>query len=465
MKDIVCKLLVIGAGPGGYVCAIRAGQLGIDTVIVEARKPGGTCLNVGCIPSKALIHAADEFDAARRLLDGRSPLGIKVDGVTIDLAGTMAWKDGIVGRLTSGVSALLQKASVKVVHGRAAFRDGKTVAVETETGMQIIRAENLVIATGSEPVELPNLPFGGKVISSTDALSLQVLPKKLVVVGGGYIGLELGMAFSKMGSEVAIVEAAGQILPQYDAELVRPVTKKLKERAVAVHMLAKAQGLSADGSSLVIETADGSREQLPADQLLVTVGRRPTISGAGLEELDLDRSGPYLRIDDRCRTSMRGIYAIGDVTGEPMLAHRAMAQGEMVAEIIAGRKRSWDKRCIPAVCFTDPEIVNAGLSPDEARAQGYEIRVGQFPFSANARAMTMQSEDGFVRVVARADTNLVIGLQAVGRGVSELSATFSLAIEMCARLEDIAGTIHAHPTRSEAIQEAALKALGQALHL
>ncbi|CCM79265.1 dihydrolipoyl dehydrogenase [Rhizobium mesoamericanum] len=465
MKEIVCKLLVIGAGPGGYVCAIRAGQLGLDTVIVEADKPGGTCLNVGCIPSKAFIHAAEEFGATRQMLAGKNAMGIHVEAASIDLAKTVSWKDGIVGRLNGGVSALLQKARVKIVHGRAAFRDGKTVEVETEVGIQVIRAETVVIATGSEPVELATLPFGGPVISSTEALSLAKLPRKLVVIGGGYIGLELGTAFAKLGSEVTVIEATPQILPQYDADLVRPVARRLGELGIRVLTEAKAQGLSDDGNALVVETSDGQQQLLPADRFLVTVGRRPRFTGSGIEELDLDRNGPYLRIDDRCRTSMRGVYAIGDITGEPMLAHRAMAQGEMVAEILGGRNRAWDKRCIPAICFTDPEIVTAGLGPDEARAQGYAIRVGQFPFSANGRAMTMLSEEGFVRVVARADTNLVLGLQAVGAGVSELSAGFALAIEMGARLEDLAGTIHAHPTRSEAVQEAALKALGHALHI
>lgn len=465
MKEIVCKLLVIGAGPGGYVCAIRAGQLGLDTVIVEAGKPGGTCLNVGCIPSKALIHAAEEFGVTRQMLAGKNAMGIRVEAASIDLARTIAWKDGIVGRLNGGVSALLLKARVKIVHGRATFRDGKTVEVETEVGMQVVRAETVVIATGSEPVELAALPFMGRVISSTEALSLAELPKKLVVVGGGYIGLELGTAFAKLGSEVTVVEAMEQILPQYDADLVRPVARRLGELGLRVLTGAKAKGLSDDGNALAVETSDGQEQLLPADRVLVTVGRRPKISGSGIEELDLDRTGPYLRIDDRCRTSMRGVYAIGDITGEPMLAHRAMAQGEMVAEIVAGKQRAWDKRCIPAICFTDPEIVTAGLSPEEARAQGYAIRVGQFPFSANGRAMTMVSEEGFVRVVARADTGLVLGLQAVGAGVSELSASFALAIEMGARLEDLAGTIHAHPTRSEAVQEAALKALGHALHI
>ena len=462
MKEIVCKLLVIGAGPGGYICAIRAGQLGVDTVIVESTKAGGTCLNIGCIPSKALIHAAEEFEKVSHMTTSNA-LGIIVETPKLDLAQTIRWKDGIVGRLNNGVLGLLRKSKVKIVHGQAAFRDGKTVEVETETGTQVIRAEAVVIATGSEPVELPLLPFGGAVLSSTEALSLTSVPNSLAVVGGGYIGLELGTAFAKLGAQVTVVEAMAQILPQYDAELVKPVAKRLAELGVRVLTGAKAKAYS--GEALLIETAAGEEERIAAGKVLVTVGRKPRTEGWGLEELDLDRAGRFIRIDERCRTSMRGVYAIGDVTGEPMLAHRAMAQGEMVAEIVAGRKRVWDKRAIPAVCFTDPEIVTAGLSPDEARAQGYEIRVGLFPFAANGRAMTTQSEDGFVRAVARADTNLVLGLQAVGAGVSELSSAFSLALEMGARLEDIAGTIHAHPTRSESLQEAALKALGHALHI
>ena len=465
MKDISCKLLVIGAGPGGYVCAIRAGQLGIDTVIVEAAKPGGTCLNVGCIPSKALIHAADEFHRLSGYQSGTDPLGISLASPQIDLKKTIAWKDRIVGRLNTGVAGLLKKARVKSVEGHARFRDGKTVVVATETGDQVIRAEAIVIATGSAPVELPSLPFGGPVISSTDALALKSVPETLAVVGGGYIGLELGTAFAKLGARVTVVEALPRILPLYDAELTRPVAKRLEALGIAVMTDAKAKGVAKSGDALVVETADGEEKRIDADKVLVTVGRRPATEGWGLDEIDLDMDGRFIRIDDQCRTSMRGIYAIGDVTGEPMLAHRAMAQGEMVAELVAGHRRSWDKRSIPAVCFTDPEIVSAGLSPEEARKGGREVKIGQFPFSANGRAMTLQSEDGFVRVVARADNHLVLGIQAVGAGVSELSAAFSLAIEMGARLEDIAGTIHAHPTQSEGFQEAALKALGHALHI
>ncbi|MBJ6123854.1 dihydrolipoyl dehydrogenase [Microvirga splendida] len=465
MKDISCKLLVIGAGPGGYVCAIRAGQLGVDTVIVEERKPGGTCLNVGCIPSKALIHAAEEYDRIVHLASGANPLGIRTTQPEIDLPQTIAWKDTIVGRLNSGVSGLLKKSKVKMVQGRARFRDGKTVEVETETGRQIIRAENVVIATGSAPVELPGLPFGGPVISSTEALSLTSVPERLVVVGGGYIGLELGTAFAKMGAKVTVVEAQTRILPQYDADLTRPVSKRLQALGIEVMTRAKAKGLGKGGSALLVETESGSEVSLPADRILVTVGRRPVTQGWGREELVLDMDGPFIRIDERCRTSMRGLYAIGDVTGEPMLAHRAMAQGEMVAEIVAGHQRVWDKRAIPAVCFTDPEIVAVGMTPDDAQRIGSEVRIGQFPFAANGRAMTKLGEEGFVRVVARADNHLVLGIQAVGQGVSELSAAFGLAVEMGARLEDIAGTIHAHPTQGEAFQESALKSLGRELHI
>lgn len=464
MKDIACKLLVIGAGPGGYVCAIRAGQLGIDTVIVEAKKPGGTCLTVGCIPSKALIHAAEEFEKVRHFAAGKTPLGIRADNATIDLAATVAWKDGIVGRLTTGVAGLLKKARVKSLQGWAKFRDGKTVEVETETGVQVVRAETIVIATGSVPVELPFLKFGGPVMSSTEALALAQVPQKLAVVGAGYIGLELGIALAKLGAKVTVVEALDRILPLYDSELTRPVAKSLETLGVETLLGAKAKGLSSKGDALLVETADGAERRIEADKVLVTVGRRPAVDGWGLEELDLDRDGRFIRIDDRCRTSMRGIFAIGDVTGEPMLAHRAMAQGEMVAELVAGHRRAWDKRAIPAVCFTDPEIVSVGLSPDEAR-RGGEVKVGQFPFKANGRAMTKLGESGFVRVVARADNHVVLGIQAVGSGVSELSAAFGLALEMGARLEDIAATVHSHPTQGEAFQEAALGALGHALHI
>ncbi|WP_027246135.1 dihydrolipoyl dehydrogenase [Leisingera daeponensis] len=452
MTDLKCKLLIIGAGPGGYVCAIRAGQLGVDTIVVDEANPGGTCLNVGCIPSKALIHAADEFHKMSHASEG--PLGITAGKPEIDLSQTVAWKDGIVKRLTGGVSGLMRKAGVRVVEGRARFLDGKTVAVKKGDETTQIRAERIVIASGSAPVELPSLPFGGDILSSTEALSLQAVPETLAVVGAGYIGLELGTAFAKLGAKVTVVEAEDRILPLYDQALTRPVAKRLETLGIKVMTGARAEGF-ADG---VLSTSQG---EIKAEKVLVTVGRRPRMDGIGVDELALTLNGPYIRIDKTCQTSMRGIYAIGDVTGEPMLAHRAMAQGEMVAEHAAGHAVEWDKRAIPAVCFTDPEIVTCGALPGEVEGSSST----EFPFAANGRAMTTEREDGFIRVVWRDADKAVLGLQAVGAGVSELSAAFSLAIEMGACLEDIAATIHAHPTQSEGLQEACLRALGHALHI
>ncbi|MEM9668067.1 MAG: dihydrolipoyl dehydrogenase [Pseudomonadota bacterium] len=462
MTDISCKFLVIGAGPGGYVAAIRAGQLGIDTVIVDAEALGGTCLNVGCIPSKALIHAADEFEKATHF-SKKNALGIKNSKPKIDLKQTIAWKDGVVSQLTGGVGSLLKKAKARFVPGWASFVDGKTVRVENGDSVTKISAENICIATGSIPVELPHMPFGTRILSSTEALSLEEVPETLAVIGAGYIGLELGMAYAKLGAKVTIVEMQDRILPLYDKELTKPVVARMKALGIDLRLGAKVAG-HADGV-LEIATGDGKKDTVPAEKVLVTVGRKPVTEGWGLENLVLDMDGPFLKIDDRCRTAMTGIYAIGDVTGEPMLAHRAMAQGEMVAELIAGKTRRWDKQVIPAICFTDPEIISAGLSPDEAKATGHEIVSASFPLAANGRSLAIERTDGFVRIVARKDNHLVLGIQAVGKGCAELAASFGLAIEMGALLEDIGGTIHAHPTQGEALQEAALRGLGHALHI
>ncbi len=329
MTDLSCKLLVVGAGPGGYVCAIRAGQLGIDTMVVEADRFGGTCLNVGCIPSKALIHAADEFHKLTAFAENMA-MGISASSPSINFARTIEWKDGIVARLNGGVGALLKKAKVRTVHGTARFLDGKTVSVTSADGERRIRAESIVIATGSAPVELPLMPFGGNVISSTEALALADVPGRLAVVGGGYIGLEIGTALAKLGSTVTVVEAESEILPQYDAELTRPVVKRLAALGIDVMTGSRAIGLS--GEALEIESGAGDKTSIVVDTVLVSVGRRPRTKGVGLEELSLTMADQFVHIDDRCQTSMRGVYAIGDVTGEPMLAHRAMHQGEMVAE-------------------------------------------------------------------------------------------------------------------------------------
>ncbi len=466
MAEIIkTKVLVVGGGPGGYVAAIRAGQLGLDTTLVEGDRLGGTCLIRGCIPSKAIIHAAGEFESMRHAAE-KPVHGVKLSAPpTLNFGETVKWKETIVHKLNTGVTGLLKRAKVRVVNGFAVFSDGKTCKVGDTT----IQAEHVILATGSLPSELPFMKFGGPVISSTEALSLDSLPKALAVVGAGYIGLELGIAFAKLGTKVTIVEAETQILPLYDAELVAPVKRWLDRNGVTLHLGAKAKGAETgkQGTALLVETADGKPLSIPADKILVTVGRKPNTQGWGLENMAVDMNGRFVKVDDQCRTSMRDVWAIGDLVGEPMLAHKASAQGEMVAEIIAGHKRRFNPVAIAAVCFTEPEIVSAGLSPADAAKQGIEVVVGQFPFSANGRALSMDGGDngGFVRVVARKSDHRVLGIQAVGKHVSELSSQFATALEMGALLEDIAGTIHVHPTLSEAFHESALKALGHAIHI
>ncbi len=415
MSELSCKVLIVGGGPGGYVAAIRAGELGLDTLLIEDGRFGGTCLHVGCIPSKAIIHAAESFHGLTQP-DALAALGVTVPRPELDYAKTVAWKDGIVSRLSTGVGRLLDKAHVRTVRGRATIVDGKSVIAHADTGEQRVVCEHLVIATGSEPAALPHLPFGGDVLSSTEALALSRVPEKLAVVGAGYIGMELGMAFARLGAQVTVIEALPKILPLYDEELTLLVARRAADLGIDIRCGARALGW--DKGTLRIAAADGAETTVAANKVLVAIGRRPRTENFGLERLDLTMAGPFIRIDDRCATSMRNVWAVGDVTGEPMLAHRAMAQGEMVAEIIAGNRRAFDHRAIPSVCFTDPEIVAVGLAPEAARAAHGEILTGQFPFRANGRAMTKQDDEGFVRIVARKDNHVVLGVQAIGAGVS-----------------------------------------------
>ena len=464
MQQIKTKVLIIGAGTGGYVAGIRCGQLGLDTVLVDGSDGlGGTCLNVGCIPSKAIIHAAGKFETVAKAA-GDGTLGITASEPAIDLRQTVAWKDGIVRKLNNGVAALLKKSKVKVIKGWATFQDAKTCRVETHDGPITVTAEHVILATGSEPVELPFLPFGGDVISSTEALSLDAVPDRLVVVGGGYIGLELGIAYRKLGARVAIVEMAERILPLYDKALTDPVMKWLTDHGVEMHLGARAGGFG-DGK-LSITTKDGEPVQLEADKVLVTVGRRPRTTGWGLENMGVAMAGPFVKIDDRCATSMRNVWAVGDLTGEPMLAHKGSAQGEVVAEIIAGHDRRFDPVTIAAVCFTEPEIVSAGLGPLDVAGRD-DVITAVFPLAAIGRALAIEAgeDGGFVRVLASKADHRLLGVQAVGQHVAELSNSFAQMLEMGAVLEDVAGVIHVHPTLGEAFHEASLRALGHAIHI
>jgi len=358
METIHTDLLVIGSGPGGYVRAIRAGQLGIETAIVEAAELGSTCLNVGCIPSNALIHVADEYHKLVSFYnpdDVSSQLGISAASAPLHLKSAMNWKTAIVNRLNSGVGSLLGNNNVKILKGTARFRDGKTVIVNGPEGAFQVHCKNVVVATGSEPIDIPTLPFGDQIISSTGALELSEVPMSLAVVGGGYIGLELGTSFAKMASRVTIVENAARLLPQYDRQLSTPVARRLEHLGIEVMTRTKALSYTPDTSDLKVKNESGVADAIAAEKVLVTVGRRARLEGWGLVELSLTMEHGYVAIDKHCQTSMRGVYAIGDVTGAPMLAHRAMAQGELVARHLAGEIVSWDKRCIPSVCFTDPE--------------------------------------------------------------------------------------------------------------
>ena len=465
MQQIKTKVLIVGAGTGGYVAGIRCGQLGLETVLVDGGDGlGGTCLNVGCIPSKAIIHAAGKYETVAKAAAEGGTLGITASTPAVDLSKTVEWKDCIVRKLNAGVAALLKKAKVKVIKGWAEFADAKTCTVRTADGDIRITAEHVILATGSEPVELPFLPFGGDVISSTEALSLDKVPGKLVVVGGGYIGLELGIAYRKLGAEVAIVEMADRILPLYDKALTDPVHKWLERHGVQLFLGARAGGFG-DGA-LSVTTKDGEPLSIPADKVLVTVGRKPRTRGWGLENMGLAMDGPFVKIDDRCATSMKNVWAVGDLTGEPMLAHKGSAQGEMVAEIIAGKPRRFDPVSIAAVCFTEPEIVSAGLGPADVEGRD-DVITAMFPFAAIGRALAIEAgeDGGFVRVIASKTDHRILGIQAVGQHVSELSNSFAQMLEMGALLEDVAGVIHVHPTLGEAFHEASLRALGHAIHI
>lgn len=467
-KPLTPKVLVIGGGPGGYVAAIRAAQLGMDTVLVETDRLGGTCLIRGCIPSKSLIHAANLYNEMTTAAQKPGLFGIHSDMVPrLEFSETIAWKDNIVDQLNGGVAALLKRAKVKVITGWASFIDAKTCSVETENGPLTITAEHVILATGSQPVELPFLPFGGTIISSTEALSLTEIPKKLFVIGAGYIGLELGITYAKLGSEVCVIEAQNQILPLYDKALTAPVNRWMKANNMTLHLGAKAIGM--DGNKLAIETKGGKPLLLEADKILVAVGRKAVTQGWGLENMSLVMENGFVKIDDQCATSTHNVWAIGDLVGEPMLAHKASAQGEIVAEIISGQRRRFDPVAIPAVCFTEPEIVCIGLGPDDMSDD--ETIVGKFPLQANGRAVSMnaggntEGVDGFVRVIARKSDHRILGIQAVGSHISEFAGQFSTLLEMGAVLEDVTGIIHAHPTLGEAIHESALQALGHAIHI
>jgi len=461
------EVLVIGGGPGGYVAAIRAAQLGKDVTLVERDRLGGVCLNVGCIPSKALIDAAKSY---HRLATREAERGIEVEGLRLNFSRLQEWKQSVVRRLTSGVEQLLKGNGVTVVRGKATFTGPHQVLVENPGGgNEVYRFKHCILATGSRPVELPGFAFDGeRVLDSSDALALDELPARLVVIGGGYIGLELGTAFAKLGSEVTVLELTEQLLPGTDPELVQVVARRLRQLGVKVHTRARALGWeeAPDGAVTVRFEQDGREQAVTADRILVSVGRRPNTDGIGLElaGVEVDEGG-RVQVDERLRTRQPHIYAIGDIAPGPMLAHKASKEGIVAAEVIAGLPAAADYVAVPAPIFTDPEIATVGLTEEQAREQGYDPVVGRFPYAANGRALTLGERDGFVKIVADRESRVVLGVGIVGPEASDLIAEAALAIEMGATVEDLALTIHAHPTLSEAVMEAAEASLGHAIHV
>jgi dihydrolipoamide dehydrogenase len=461
------EVLVIGAGPGGYVAAIRAAQKDLDVTLVEKDAYGGVCLNRGCIPSKALITGADLAHEA----GNAEEMGIHADPA-VDMSQMASWKDGVVDRLTGGVEKLCKANGVNLVEGEARFKDDGSVRVVhggEGQGSESIDFEHCIVATGSRPVEIPNFEFADDPVwSSTHALATDAVPDELVVVGAGYIGMELSTTFAKLGSDVTVVEMLDDVLPGYEDDVCRVVRKRAESLGIEFNFGEGASDWREEGDGIVVttETEEGEESSYDADKVLVAVGRRPLTETLDPENagIELTENG-FVAVDDRMRTSVDGIYAVGDVADRgPMLAHVGSKQGIVAAEHIAGEPVAFDAQAVPAAVFTDPEIGTVGMTRAEAEEQGFDVAVGQMPFNASGRALTTGHTDGFVRIVAEAESEFVLGGQIVGPEASELVAEVALAIEMGATLEDVASTVHTHPTLAEAVMEAAENARGEAIH-
>ena len=458
-------LAIIGGGPGGYVAAIRASQNGLKTALIEKETLGGECLNHGCIPSKALIHVAEAYSG----LSALAGMGVQVSGVTLDLSAAVEWKNKIVKRLTTGVGSLMKANAVTVINGIASFLDNRTVRVVAGSEERNIHAGQVMIAVGTTPISLSALPLDGQlIISHREALAPARLPARLLVVGGGYIGLELGMMYAKFGSAVTIVEVLERMLPGTQTEALRVINRNLRRLKMKVLTRTKVTGMvRANNSAMVtLENAEGATEMLKVDQVLVTVGRRPSTAGLGLEntEVALDEKG-FIKVDAQRRTTEPSIFAVGDVAGPPLLAHKASAEGLVAADAAAGKPAAFNPRAIPAVVFADPEVAVVGLSKEEAIKRGYDAEEASFPFLALGRALTMNSGDGFARWIFSATDKQILGCEIVGPDASSLIGEAALAVEKKLTLDDVAGTIHPHPTLSEALMEAAELGLGHPIHL
>ena len=452
---------VIGSGPGGYVAAIRLGQLGKETLLIEREKLGGVCLNIGCIPSKALIRVAK----LKQRIEAAKQIGLEVSGVNVNFVKVQAWKQGVVDRLVSGIEYLLKGNNVRIIKGTGKFTGAHELEVTTTSGVEAVEAKDVIIATGSRYFDLPAFKFDGTtIISSTEALSLNQVPKNLAIIGGGVSGLEMGTMFAQLGCKVTVIEMLDQLLPGTDIDLVRIVERSLRKLGIEYHVKSKANEYR--NGKLYATLEDGREGAFEAEKVLVTVGRRPNTDGIGLEKAGVQTdSHGFIRVNKKMQTNVSGVYAIGDVIGPPMLAHKASKEGIVAAEVIGGMNSEADFHAIPGVIFTDPEIATVGLTESQAKENGYDPIVGKFPFTALGRALLAGETEGFTKVVADKASKLLLGVHIVGAEASDLISEAALAIEMGATLDDVGLTVHPHPTLPEAVMEAAEAAEGKAIHI
>ena len=461
-------VVVIGAGPGGYVAAIRSAQLGFKTAIVEREFLGGVCLNVGCIPSKAMITATHLLHKAQHNF---AEMGLNIKGgIDVDMKKLVAWKQSVSDKMSGGINQLLKGNGVTILKGEANFKTATEITVKSSTGTENITAKYFVVATGSRPIEIPGFKFDEKdICSSTGALAFDAIPKRVAVIGGGYIGLEISSYLRKLGTDVTVIEANSALLAGVvDPDCAQVVSRKVAKSGINVLFGAKAKGQKKvkDGYEVTVEI-NGKDEVVKCDKILVTVGRRPNGDQANLKAagITVDERG-FIKVDAQRRTNVKNIFAIGDIAGQPMLAHKASHEGVLVAEVIGGQNRVYDAKTVPAVVFTDPEIAAAGMTEAEAKAKGFnDLLISKFPFAANGRATSMIETDGFVKMIADAKTHVLLGVHIVGPEASNLISEAVLAIEMGARLEDLALSIHPHPTLGETMMEAAEATLGHAIHM
>ncbi len=460
------EVIVIGAGPGGYVAAIRLGQLGRKTLVIEKQYVGGVCLNVGCIPTKALIHAAH---LRTQVAHARKSMGLHLQDQGVDLDTLRRWKNGIVNRLVKGVQTLWKANGVEWVQGTARLVDPHTVEVVLAGGeIQRYTTRFLILATGSRPVNLPGFEFDGKEVwSSNEAVAVPRVPERLLVLGAGAIGLEFAYVYRHLGSEVTVLELMPQILPGTDSEMARELTKALKRQGIQIFTRTRATRLEKGAQGLRVQAeVEGNTRTFEADVLLVAVGRRPNTEGMGLESVGLQpNERGFLPVNAQRQTAVPHIYAIGDLAGPPLLAHKASREGIVAAEAIAGLTTEYDVRAMPSVVYTEPQLASVGLTEEEARQRFGEVRVGRFPFLANGRALTYGESTGFAKVLAHPETDEVLGVHILGPEASSLIGEAALAIEMAATAEDVGLTVHPHPTLSEVLMEAAENVHRRAIHI